>query len=293
MASRSLEFRQYHSTKIAVLAWFHIYGGSHAWHVFTSMAYNWARSQKEHPKTCASVCELWSRRNPGIQVLCQQVNQSYAIGAFSRHARQPLKTRNRASTAILAQWSGLHSKEQETISLASCLGGEFHRNGQCCTLPDDVDSIRLYSKWSGAFLYFEKFSILGVDLTFNLGEFDVIVTTYRHLVLQSRTSPQPPVMLRPMFIHVRKDFAAYHFFTSALVGQRLHLIFKGFWNRWWACLGNALKATFPMAQDVRCFLHFQYSIKWNHSRYYRVSKSTSVQSGRHEKYQKWTRCSKT
>ena len=44
----------------------------------------------------------------------------------------------------------------------------------------------------------EKFSILGVDPTFNLGEFDVTVTTYRHLLLQSHTSPQPPVMLGPM-----------------------------------------------------------------------------------------------
>ena len=45
----------------------------------------------------------------------------------------------------------------------------------------------------------ENFSILGVDPTFNLGEFDVTVTTYRHLMLQpqSKSSENSPVMVGP------------------------------------------------------------------------------------------------
>ena len=68
----------------------------------------------------------------------------------------------------------------------------------------------------------DNFSILGVDPTFNLGDFDVTVTTYRHLLLQPRetSGSKPPAMLGPMFIHVHKDFTAYHFFSSTLVGQR-------------------------------------------------------------------------
>lgn len=106
----------------------------------------------------------------------------------------------------------------------------------------------------------ENFSILGVDPTFNLGEFDVTVTTYRHLLLQSHTGTegQSPVMLGPMFIHVKKDFTAYHFFTSTLVGQRQQLSsLKAFGTDGELALENALKATFPMAQHVRCFLHFR------------------------------------
>ena len=35
------------------------------------------------------------------------------------------------------------------------------------------------------------FSILGIDPTFNLGEFDATVTTYRHLLLQHHTHSPP------------------------------------------------------------------------------------------------------
>ena len=78
----------------------------------------------------------------------------------------------------------------------------------------------------------EKFSILGVDPTFNLGEFDVTVTTYRHLLLQSHANPggQPPVMLGPIFIHVKKDFTLLHIHLGWT--ETATLISKGFRNRW-------------------------------------------------------------
>lgn len=41
----------------------------------------------------------------------------------------------------------------------------------------------------------EMFSILTVDPTFSLGDFDVTPTTYRHLMLRSKRTKQPPVML--------------------------------------------------------------------------------------------------
>jgi len=70
-----------------------------------------------------------------------------------------------------------------------------------------------------------NFSILGVDPTFNLGEFDVTVTSYRLLLLEPYGTPfgKPPTMIGPMLIHDQKDFGAYHFFTSTLVGQRREL----------------------------------------------------------------------
>ena len=110
----------------------------------------------------------------------------------------------------------------------------------------------------------QNFSILGVDPTFNLGDFDVTVTTYRHLLLQPEGSPtgKPPVMLGPMFIHVRKDFAAYHFFTSSLVGQRVQLSsLQAFGTDGELALENALAATFPKAEHLRCFLHFRGNIE--------------------------------
>ena len=46
----------------------------------------------------------------------------------------------------------------------------------------------------------KNFSILGVDATFDLGDFDVTVTTYRYLVLELKSSchPKHPVLIGPL-----------------------------------------------------------------------------------------------
>ena len=109
----------------------------------------------------------------------------------------------------------------------------------------------------------EKHCVLGVDPTFNLGKFDVTVTTYQHLLLELKSSPEKsPTLLGPMFIHVCKDFAAYHFFSSALVGQRPKLSsVQAFGTDGEMALENAFMASFPSAQHVRCFLHFKGNIE--------------------------------
>lgn len=108
------------------------------------------------------------------------------------------------------------------------------------------------------------FSILGIDPTFNLGDFDVTITTNRHLLLHPHGNPggMPPVMVGPMFIHVRKDFSTYHFFSSSLVGQRQQLSsLQAFGTDGELALESAFTATFPRAQHMRCFLHFRGSVE--------------------------------
>ena len=43
----------------------------------------------------------------------------------------------------------------------------------------------------------EQHTVLSVDPTFNLGDFDVIVTTYRHLIL-TNMSGNHPLMMGPL-----------------------------------------------------------------------------------------------
>ena len=110
----------------------------------------------------------------------------------------------------------------------------------------------------------QKHCVFGVDPTFNLGNFDVTVTTYQHLLLQLKDdqSQKSPTLLGPIFIHVCKDFAAYHFFTSFLVGQRPQLrSIKAFGTDGESALENALESSFVGAQHVRCFLHFKGNIE--------------------------------
>ena len=64
----------------------------------------------------------------------------------------------------------------------------------------------------------EEFSVVGVDPTFNLGDFSVTVSTYHHLQLIDCTTKKHPVMLGPMLVHQRKTKLSYHFMASSMVG---------------------------------------------------------------------------
>ena len=55
--------------------------------------------------------------------------------------------------------------------------------------------------------------------TFCLGDFDITVITYRHLLLQSKRYMAPPACVRPVCIHYKKTFEAYLFFASFMIGQ--------------------------------------------------------------------------
>ena len=105
-------------------------------------------------------------------------------------------------------------------------------------------------------------SILGIDPTFNLGSFDVTVTIYRHLLLKMEGHTyKHPTLIGPLFVHIKKDFEAYHFFASCLVNKKPEL-------RKLHCYGtdgevalvNAFSAVFPRAIHLRCFLHIRESI---------------------------------
>ena len=104
-----------------------------------------------------------------------------------------------------------------------------------------------------------QFSIKGIDPTFNLGTFDVTVTTYCHLLhtVQQNTIKHP-LCIGPLFVHVKKDFSAYHFFASSLVGRRPAFTDLRCYGT--AALVNAFAAAFPRATHLRCFLHFRKNI---------------------------------
>ena len=62
-----------------------------------------------------------------------------------------------------------------------------------------------------------EFGALGIDPTFNLGEFSVTPVVYRHLIVQNAAG-RSPIMLGPMLVHHRKEFRSYNYFLSILVG---------------------------------------------------------------------------
>ena len=62
----------------------------------------------------------------------------------------------------------------------------------------------------------QSFSVLGVDPTFNIGNFYVTVTKYRHLMLYTNKGVHQ-VMIGPILIHHKKGFDSYFQLPSGMV----------------------------------------------------------------------------
>ena len=102
------------------------------------------------------------------------------------------------------------------------------------------------------------FTPLVVDPTFELGDFSVTVTSFRHLLLKNCKTNRHPTMLGPMLIHRRKIFGTYHFFASTLVSLSPTLSqIKAFGTDGEESLYKAFSLQFHQAKHLRCFLHFR------------------------------------
>lgn len=66
-------------------------------------------------------------------------------------------------------------------------------------------------------------SILTVDPTFCLEDFECTPTTYRHMLLVSRRYETPPILVGPTMIHYKKNFSSFLFFTTSLLTLRRNL----------------------------------------------------------------------
>lgn len=102
-------------------------------------------------------------------------------------------------------------------------------------------------------------SPLCVDPTFDLGDFSVTVSSYRHLLLQhTKKGKKSPVLLGPLLVHRRKDFSSYYFFASSLVSLEPSLIeLRSFGTDGEEALFKAFTLQFQKAKHLRCFLHFR------------------------------------
>ena len=53
------------------------------------------------------------------------------------------------------------------------------------------------------------FTLLGIDPTFNICDYNLTITTYRHRLLLVKNQDIHPVMLGPVLIHTNKSFESY------------------------------------------------------------------------------------
>lgn len=108
----------------------------------------------------------------------------------------------------------------------------------------------------------DKFGIMVIDPTFSLGQFDVTVTTYRHLLLECKRSGNHPVFIGPSMIHFKKTFSTYLFFASTLVGLEPDLCrLRVFGTDGEEALYSAFQHEFPGSVNLQCFIHVRRNIK--------------------------------
>ena len=100
-------------------------------------------------------------------------------------------------------------------------------------------------------------TVLSVDPTFNLGDFDVTVTTYGHLLLINSRGKHP-VMMGPILSISGKKFKSYYIFASSLVGLKSALCdLRAFGTDGEKALASAFQTVFQRAIHLRCFLHLR------------------------------------
>ena len=108
----------------------------------------------------------------------------------------------------------------------------------------------------------QEFGVITIDPTFSLGKFDVTPLTYRHLLLITRRSNQPPIFLGPLLIHYKKSFSTYLFFASSLIGQCPQLEgIRAFGTDGEVALIKAFTHEFGFSQHLTCFVHVRRNIK--------------------------------
>ena len=119
-----------------------------------------------------------------------------------------------------------------------------------------LKDIELYCAQEGSF------SILGVDATFNLGDFSVTPTTYRPLKIYNVRTGKPPVFLGPLLVHESKTEQTYRYLGSAMKQFNPHTgQLKAFGTDGERALSNAFREEFPDADHHRCFIHLRKNIE--------------------------------
>ena len=105
------------------------------------------------------------------------------------------------------------------------------------------------------------FCILGIDPTFNLGDFSVTVTVYKHLLLQN-SSGQSPLLLGPILVHYRKEFRNCNYFLSTIIGLNQQIAcMKAVGTDGEKNLVDAALCNFSQAAYIHCFRHLQQNVE--------------------------------
>ena len=102
-------------------------------------------------------------------------------------------------------------------------------------------------------------SVLTVDPTFNLGDFDATPTAYHHLLLKMVRYDSSSVFIGPTLVHYRKTFGTYLFPASSL-SPDLRAV-RAFGTDGEKALADAFGHEYRYATRLSCFIHCRRNLK--------------------------------
>ena len=109
----------------------------------------------------------------------------------------------------------------------------------------------------------DQVSELGVDLTFQLGPFYLLVTSYKNTVLQVKGTNRHPSCIGPVMICLTKEETTYlsfiHRLNREIPGLSEHLHATGTDDE--RALRNALAAGFRHAAPLLCYIHSERNVR--------------------------------
>ena len=106
------------------------------------------------------------------------------------------------------------------------------------------------------------FTVLGVDPTLNICDYNVTITTYRHPLLLDKNDDIHPVMLGPILIHTNKSFESYFTLPRILIRLRpSYTSLKAFGTDGELNVYSAFKSCFNKAQNLLCWIHAKENIE--------------------------------
>lgn len=107
----------------------------------------------------------------------------------------------------------------------------------------------------------DRFGIIGIDPTFNLGPFYVTPITYQNLLVKTQKGNHP-IVLGPVLIHQTKTFRAFYYFASTLIRLNPKLVnIKAFGTDGEGELIKSFNIAFPNAVHLRCMHHIRQNVK--------------------------------
>ena len=165
--------------------------------------------------------------------------------------------------------SKLNPKSSDPIStLLSMQYEEQEKFIQEITIEDNQPNVIIYN--NEHIEHIKKFctnegenSPFCVDMTFNMGNFYVVVTTYRHLQVTSTKTKKEPVMIGPIMLTTKKDRKSYQRLFQKMISAcpDLRNTLKAYGSDGELALIQALELEFPFALGFLCRTHILRNIE--------------------------------